>query len=450
MRVQDGVTIEKNWHRGWQSVKRTPAEYRVRRSENNDGADGDISIDFKIRIDMNSMPKTWWDDSRYASANLGTKALKDLFGESNFDFAKAVGLVEDCLRASHCEPRSVVLDYFAGSGTTGHAVINLNREDGGERKFILVEMGEYFDTVLLPRIKKVTYTPEWKDGKPQRQATAGEAERSPRIVKCLRLESYEDALDSIKFDQPTDQLRLPEPSEEYLLRYMLSWETRDSDTLLNASKLTSPFSYRLLVHVNGEKRERMVDLAETFNYLLGLKVQKREALDDDGRRYLAFLGETRASPGRRVAVIWRETEGWAEADFARDRDFVDRHNLTGDADTVYVNGDSAIPGAKPIEPIFKARMFAAVNVFDQAVENEVTALCQQSSKRGPGNRGNGPRATPGWRASSRSWLGCTISWATRRRTTCWETSSPSTKDFVRTDAVISALTWNPAPSICRA
>ena len=91
-------------------------------------------------------------------------------------------------------------------------------------------------------------------------------------------------------------------------------------------------------------------------------MQKREALDDDGRRYLAFLGETRASPGRRVAVIWRETEGWAEADFARDRDFVDGHNLTGDADTVYVNGDSAIPGAKPIEPIFKARMFAAVSI----------------------------------------------------------------------------------------
>jgi adenine-specific DNA-methyltransferase len=45
------------------------------------------------------------------------------------------------------------LDFFAGSGTTGHAVMNLNREDGGRRKFILVEMGDYFDTVLLPRIK---------------------------------------------------------------------------------------------------------------------------------------------------------------------------------------------------------------------------------------------------------------------------------------------------------
>ena len=70
VRLQDGLTVEKNWHRGWQSVRKNPAEYRVRRSDKKDGADEDISIDFKIRIDMDSMPKTWWDDSRYASANL--------------------------------------------------------------------------------------------------------------------------------------------------------------------------------------------------------------------------------------------------------------------------------------------------------------------------------------------------------------------------------------------
>ena len=96
--------------------------------------------------------------------------------------------------ATGIDSGSCCLDFFAGSGTTGHAVINLNREDGEERKFVLVEMGQYFDTVLLPRIKKVTYTPEWKDGKPQREATDEEAGRSPRVVKYISLESYEDAL----------------------------------------------------------------------------------------------------------------------------------------------------------------------------------------------------------------------------------------------------------------
>ena len=102
-------------------------------------------------------------------------------------------------------------------------------------------------------------------------------------------------------------------------------------------------------------------MAETFNCLLGLKVHKREVYADNGRRYLVFRGETRDRPGHRVAVVWRETEGWTEADFARDRDFVAQRNLSGNADTVYVNGDSAIPDAKPIEPVFKDRMFASVN-----------------------------------------------------------------------------------------
>ncbi len=311
----------------------------------------------------NQVHHNLWHDKKYYPEFNGTQLLKALFGESWFSYPKSVYAVSDTLKLM-AEEHSFVLDYFAGSGTTGHAAINLNREDGGQRKFILVEMGEYFDTVLLPRIKKVTYSPEWKDGTPQRQATAEEVERSPRIVKYILLESYEDALDSIEFDQVVveTQQSLTEPDDEYLLKYMLGWETKDSATLLNVGKLSSPFDYRLRAHVNGAKQEREVDLPETFNYLLGLKVRRRRTFDDDGRRYLVYRGETRANPGRAVAVIWRATEGWAEEDFARDRDFVAEHNLAGGADTVYVNGDSCIPGAKPIEPMFKERMFAGVDV----------------------------------------------------------------------------------------
>ena len=282
------------------------------------------------------------------------------FGYS-FDNPKPLRISEYVIAIAASDSDSLVTDCFAGSGTTGHAAINLNREDGGRRKFILVEMGEYFDTVLLPRIKKVTFSPEWKDGKPQRQATAEEVERSPRIVKYLRLESYEDALDSIEFKQSNGQLPLTDADEEHLLKYMLHWETRDSETLLNPAKLTGPFTYRLRTHVNGEKKERSVDLPETFNYLLGLNVRSRQAYEDGGRRYLVYRGETREAPGRQVAVIWRATEGWTEDDFVKDRDFVAGRNLVGHADTVYVNGDSAIPNAKAVEPMFKARMFARVS-----------------------------------------------------------------------------------------
>lgn len=280
----------------------------------------------------------------------------------SFPTAKSIRLGDYVIDIAASDSDSIVVDYFAGSGTTGHAVINLNREDGGQRKFVLVEMGEYFDSVLLTRIKKVIYAPEWRKGKPHRLTTAEEAERSPRIIKYLRLESYEDALDSIEFDPVASQLRLDKKFPDYLLKYMLQWETKGSETLLNPSKLTRPFTYRLGVHLNGDRSERTVDLAETFNYLLGLNVRARRVLYDDenggSRRYLVYRGTTRARPQEEVALIWRETDGWKEDDFARDRDFVKEQGLTDGADVVYINGDGCgILKARAVEPLFKARMF---------------------------------------------------------------------------------------------
>ena len=185
-----------------------------------------------------------------------------------FPYCHPLSLYEELLWAAASRSGDIILDHFAGSGTTGHAVITLNQEDGKRREFVLVEMGEHFETVLLPRIKKVSFTPEWKVGKPQRLATKEEAERSPRIIKYIRLESYEDALDSIEFEQTSNQMELAEATNEYLLKYMLKWERMGSETLLNVAKLASPFAYRLRVHVNGEMQERAVDVAETFNYLL--------------------------------------------------------------------------------------------------------------------------------------------------------------------------------------
>jgi hypothetical protein len=243
----------------------------------------------------------------------------------------------------------------AGSGTTGHAVINLNREDGGRRRFILVEMGEYFDTVLLPRIKKVTFTPEWKDGKPKRMATREEFERGPRIVKVIRLESYEDALNNITLDEESGQKALDLFGDEYLLRYMLRWESKKSETFLDVEQLQTPFCYKLRIHRDGETREQPVDLPETFAYLIGLDVERREVYYNEGRRYLVYRGMTR--DGRRVAVIWRETKGWSKEDYRRDAAFVAEQKMTEGADEIFVNSDSFIPGARSLDGIFKARLF---------------------------------------------------------------------------------------------
>lgn len=284
-----------------------------------------------------------------------TREFTALFGEKPFVYPKAVALIKTFVEQS-TSGSEISLDFFAGSGTTGHAVINLNREDGGRRRFILVEMGDYFDTVLLPRLLKVSYTPEWKEGKPKRTATAEEVARSPRLIKVLRLESYEDALNNIDFDDAAGQQAMK--FEDYLLQYMLRWETRHSATLLNVAKLDSPFAYTLRLHRDGATRTQPVDLPETFAYLLGLAVRTRQTYDDNGRRYLLHRGALR--DGRTVAVLWRDTAGWTEADYRRDREFVAAHKLAEGVDDFFVNGDSLIAGAQALEGVFKARMFAEV------------------------------------------------------------------------------------------
>ena len=361
IKIEDGNTVEKNWHRGQELVKRTPSDYRVRRDKKVSDDSNGINIDFKIRIDMNSMPKTWWGDKRYASANLGAKAQKELFGAKVFDFAKAIGLVEDCLRASLCDSRSVVLDYFAGSGTTGHAVTNLNREDGGQRKFVLVEMGHYFDTVLLPRIKKIIYSPEWEGGKPVSRKGI------TQLFKYVRLESYEDTMDSLEvIPKSQEQMELlaknSELSEDYRLRYALGMETSGSACLLGKD-FTDPFSYTLSVVRDGTRREVQVDLPETFNYLIGLRTESRRRING----VLTITGTD--AEERKCLILWRnldETDYVAlDAWFDRNRD-----QFIESLDVIYVNGDHTLdamlqPGetwiAETIESTFRERMFEMVN-----------------------------------------------------------------------------------------
>ncbi len=332
--------------------------------------DGKWQLYFKFRGGLDGkLVQSIWMDTEFSASDYGTRILDDILGaREEFSYPKAPKTVSEAIRAMSRLTKLTILDYFAGSGTTGHAVINLNREDGGRRKFILVEMADYFDTVLLPRLKKVAFSPEWKDGKPKRAATQEEFARGPRIIKVIRLESYEDALNNLSFEEGA---QMAMQFEDYLLQYMLRWETRKSETLLNVEKLSKPFDYCLHLHRDGETRVQKVDLPETFAYLIGLDVETRRVYagnasvpdahggrDGHAPRYVVYRGVTRE--GQRAVVIWRETEGWTEENYKRDRDFVAEHKLTEGADLVYVNGDSFIPGAQALESVFKANMVAGV------------------------------------------------------------------------------------------
>jgi len=98
-------------------------------------------------------PKSFWFKPEYSGAT-GTKIIKELLGDKVFSYPKSVYLVKDTIEIS-TDKDDIVLDFFAGSGTTAQAVLELNKEDGGNRKFILCEQLDYVNTVTVPRIRKV-------------------------------------------------------------------------------------------------------------------------------------------------------------------------------------------------------------------------------------------------------------------------------------------------------
>ena len=300
-----------------------------------------------------SLPRTWWDNAAYSARDNGTRALVELFGPSKgFDFPKSVYAVMDCLRVCSSWDKALILDYFGGSGTTGHAVINLNREDDGERKYILVEMGDYFDSVTKPRIQKVVYSTDWRAGKPQTRNTG-----ISHCFKYLRLESYEDALNNVRLQRPAtgQDALLPDEAPDYLLSYLLDVESRHSPTLLTQDAFTIPFDYKLRIqrgYVSPE--EQSVDLVETFHYLIGLHVKTLRTYQHQERRYRISTGEVHTDKStQRIAVVWRNS---ADLDLDAEKVWIAEILDPADFDTIYVNGASHIPKSEPLEITFRTRM----------------------------------------------------------------------------------------------
>ncbi len=299
-----------------------------------------------------------WLDKKFNAVVHGTNLLTDLFGRAGqFSYPKSLYTVKTALDAMIGDRDDAVsLDFFAGSGTTGHAVINLNREDGGERKYILVEMGDHFDTVLLPRLKKVVYAPEWKQGKPVTRHRG-----MTQLIKYHRLESYEDTLDGLVFTPPGGDLLArssPALAEDYRLRYSLGAETATSPSLLG-SDFTDPFAYTLSVVRDGARQEVPADLPETFNYLLGLRVESYRRING----VLAVFG--RNPQGQHCLILWRNLETMDNTTL--ENWFTNnRGRFPQSFDLVYVNGDHTLNAirqpdetwiAETIEPLFRELMF---------------------------------------------------------------------------------------------
>lgn len=106
------------------------------------GNDNEIRI-FKKDRELTTLPKTVWFEKEFNSI-VGTREFNSLLGEAYFDFPKPINLIKTISQIA-TNDSEIILDFFAGSGTTGHAVMQLNSEDGGNRKFILCQIDEPID-----------------------------------------------------------------------------------------------------------------------------------------------------------------------------------------------------------------------------------------------------------------------------------------------------------------
>ena len=185
--------------------------------------------------DEGMLPLTVWDDKSYSSTEYGTNLLIDLMGNKFFDYPKSLYAVKDCIRIASNKNDGYILDFFSGSATTAHAVMQLNAEDGGHRKFIMVQLPEKTDEKSeaykagyknICEIGKERIRRAGKKIKEEAGLTAQNLDIGFRVLKCdtsnmkdvyYNPDDYEIGM----FDQLTDNIKEDRTPEDLLFQVML-------------------------------------------------------------------------------------------------------------------------------------------------------------------------------------------------------------------------------------
>ena len=282
---------------------------------------------------------------------LGT-SWGDISGYSNttgFSTENAEELLKRVIEIS-TNKNDYVLDYFAGSGTTQSVAHKL------ERKWIGVEMGKYFDYYTKNRMKKVLANKHSGITKKFHISYRG------GLFKYIVLESYEDVINNLHINKTEAQsslLGVNDFKDDYMLRYMLELESKSS--LLNIDAFKNPFNYKLNITRNNESQETLIDLVETFNYLIGLNVKTIQTI----RGFKVITGITNERD-EETLVIWRNTEEKSNQDLNEFFNKMEFSTRDTEFQRIYVNGDNNLENLKTgddnwkvnlIEEVFKNNLF---------------------------------------------------------------------------------------------
>lgn len=270
-----------------------------------------------------------------------------------FSYPKPIDLIKYIIQFEN-DDNSIVLDYFAGSGTTFQSLQELKREyKGCHKKVIIVDQGQYFNDLIIPRIKKIAYTFDWKDGKPKDGSMNGLGV----FFKYQRLEQYEEALENIAFNASEDAVQLALQLDSYIPKYFLEFETKGSQTLVNTAAMQDPWDYKLKVWDGFTyDTEQAVDLVETFNYLIGLHMQKCITKEINGKKYQFIYGHNNSN--KNILVVWRSVKDWTLEDYKADAAALKEELKVFAYDLLYINDQAHIEDYQPIEEVFRNKMLS--------------------------------------------------------------------------------------------
>lgn len=231
----------------------------------------------------------------------------------------------------------LVMDYFAGSATSGAVCLK------SHRKFINVEANEYFDSIPLRRIKNtlfgdksgVTDTHMWKGG---------------GVVKYIRLEQYEDTLNNL-YRTPMEGAWYEEELGADTIGYVMDMQSQQN--WMHTDWMANPFGVKMQITHGNEKTEQTIDVVETFNYLLGMNVEKMQ-WPAEGMQVV--MGTTRR--GKRTMIIWRNTAQVTDEDVKAFLSSVDCKPFK----QIYINGETTLGTIldgklRQTETEFEYRMF---------------------------------------------------------------------------------------------
>ena len=210
----------------------------------------------------------------------------------------------------------IILDFFLGSGTTSATAHKINR------RWIGIEMGDHFESFVLPRMKSVLKGEKSGISKTINAKKGG-------FFKYHYLEQFEDSIENVKFEQ----------SEKTLFEF----DDKENKLIFNVDNVEDPFKFKMIISENHKSKVVNVDLIETFNYLLGLHIEKVQKVKHNDKNYIIITGNTSSD---QIAIVWREI---IDLDYEQDKKFIKASLKGKNYDILYVNGSCLVESYNPIE-----------------------------------------------------------------------------------------------------